>query len=288
MRILLCGHRGWLGQAMQTYLKAHEIYTTEERLETADQCTRLITRYIGTVDRVVCCIGRTHGRVSEHLYNSSAIDTIDYLEDHPDDNMRDNCTVPLALALACASHGLHMTYLGTGCLFTSRPDQPPVTTDAVPTFTGSAYSRVKGLVDQLMHQEPLASCVLNVRLRMPFVAGRNRRNFHSKVYAYRHRLASVANSVSVIDTLFPLLVNDIVARRVGTVHLVNPGYVTHEQILDAISVHMGRQLDRQLVTQSHVDMALKAPRSNTILESSYPMATPADQAVAEFCQRVPV
>lgn len=276
MRILLCGHRGWLGQSLRNYLKGHEIYVISERLETAEQCTRLIVRYRERVDRVVCCIGRTHG---------TSEPTVDYLENHPDENMRDNCTVPLALALACASNGLHMTYLGTGCLFTSGPSDMPITTDAVPTFTGSAYSRAKGLVDQLMHQEPLASCVLNVRLRMPFVGpDACARNFHSKVYAYRHRLASMANSVSVIDTLFPLLVDDIVARRVGTVHLVNPGYVTHEQILDAISDN----IERQIVPQSQVDGALKAPRSNTILRSSYPMAVPADQAVSEFCQSVPV
>lgn len=283
MRVLVIGHRGWLARTLIQDLQTSgaEVVCPDARLATANDCAALIAEHAETVHRVVCCVGRTHG---------GGVGSIDYLEDQPAINLRDNCKVPLALALACAAHSLHLTYLGTGCIFMSTPADPPVPPAAVPTFHGSAYSRVKGVVDELLHQEPLASHVLNVRIRMPFVDSPEpcSRNFHSKVYAYRHNLASVPNSVTVTGTLFPLLVRDITARRVGTVNLTNPGYVTHEQVLDAVAAGMGQgPLPRTLVPHQQVEASLRGQRSNTILESSYPEAPPASDAVRRFCLHTP-
>lgn len=281
MRVLIVGHRGWLAQALIRQFKkqGHGIVVPDVRLATANDCKALIATHGASVDRVVCCLGRTHGLT---------MGSIDYLEDKPEVNLRDNCKLPLALALACIATNLHFTYLGTGCIFMSTPNDPPMTTDASPTFHGSAYSRVKGVVDELMHMEPLASHVLNVRIRMPFVGGAvSPRNFHSKVYAYRNSLASVPNSVTDTDTLFPLLVQDILRERVGTVNLTNPGFVTHEQVLDAVGAQMGSRIPRTLVPQKQVEDGLMSARSNTILESSYPMAPSAEEAVYAFCMRTP-
>lgn len=285
MRVLVLGHRGWLAGPLIEHLRRDgmDVVTTPDRLASAAACAEVVAKYAATVDRVVCCIGRTHG---------GSVGSIDYLEDNPAVNLRDNCKVPLALALACVSHNLHLTYLGTGCIFMSTPEDPPVAVDAAPTFHRSAYSRVKGVLDELLHQEPLASAVLNVRIRMPFVSGGfSPRNFHSKVFAYRHNLASVANSVTVVDTLLPFLVGDIRRGRVGTVNLTNPGFVTHEDVLNAVEEQLPPErqpLARTLVPHQQVEAGLKSQRSNTILESSYPMALSALNAVRLCCASTPV
>ena len=87
-------------------------------------------------DRVICCIGRTHG---------PGVPNIDYLEDKPDINIRDNFFAPQVLAKLCENRGIHMTYIGTGCIFDSRDNyKKTYTEDDLPDFKGSAYSLVKG------------------------------------------------------------------------------------------------------------------------------------------------
>jgi dTDP-glucose 4,6-dehydratase len=271
---LVLGANGWLAQPLAAELdRLGRVVRATDRLGSAAACDRLLDRYPEAA-HVVCCIGRTHG---------PQCDTVDYLEDHPEANDRDNLLVPLALALACAQRGRHLTYLGTGCIFQTAATEPPVPPDAAPTFRGSAYSRAKGVVDELLHLPLLAAAVLNVRVRMPFAGGP--RDFHRKVYRYRHSLASAANSVTVVPTLFPLLAADIARGRTGTVNLTNPGYVTHEQVLDCVAAAAGRPIARTLVP---VEPRAKARRSNTVLESSYPDAVPALDAVRQFCLANPV
>lgn len=85
---------------------------------------------------VLSVIGRTHG---------PGCGTIDYLEskDRLVDNVRDNLYGPLSLCLLCKEKNLHLTYLGTGCIFKYDGDKLFTEEDG-PNFFGSSYSVVKG------------------------------------------------------------------------------------------------------------------------------------------------
>ena len=69
--------------------------------------------------------------------------------------MRDNLFSPLYLALLAERHLKHLTYIGTGCIFTYDEDHPfaDETTGFLetdrPNFFGSSYSTVKGFTDRL-------------------------------------------------------------------------------------------------------------------------------------------
>lgn len=177
-------------------------------------------------DRVVSAVGRTHGPGQP---------TIDYLEsrDRLAENLRDNLYAPMALAAACRNVGAHLTYLGTGCIFSRDDPREHAYRDVDdPDFFGSAYSTVKGFTDRLMRG--LADCgdmVLNVRIRMPITGDRHPRNFVTKIASYA-RVCSVPNSMTVLPTLLPVMVDLVKRAEIGTVNLVNPGLITHNEILD--------------------------------------------------------
>ena len=70
---------------------------------------------------VFCFIGRTHGSIDGKVYT-----TIDYLEQEGKlvDNIRDNLFSPINLAKICEEEKVHLTYLGTGCIFKFDEEHP--------------------------------------------------------------------------------------------------------------------------------------------------------------------
>ena len=108
----------------------------------------------------------------------------DYLEQEGKlvDNIRDNLYAPMNLALLCQKLDIHLTYLGTGCIF-EFDDQHPLgkvstgfNEEDKPNFVGSSYSVVKGFTDQLMHR--FEDSCLNLRVRMPIVGEDNPPELH--------------------------------------------------------------------------------------------------------------
>ena len=70
---------------------------------------------------MISSIGRTHGSIS-----GKVIPTIDYLE-YPTklvDNTRDNLFCPLTLMNVAKDHNIHLTYVGTGCIFEYDEEHP--------------------------------------------------------------------------------------------------------------------------------------------------------------------
>jgi 3,5-epimerase/4-reductase len=174
-------------------------------------------------DRVISIIGRTHGEG----YN-----TIDYLEQEGKlrENVNDNLYAPLILADVCKELGIHMTYIGTGCIFTYEDDKKVFTEDDVPNFFGSSYSTVKGFADRLM-KDLYGSDVLNVRIRMPIHSIPHPRNFITKIVNYK-KICSVPNSMTVFDDLLPILVDLMRMGLVGTINMCSPGAISHNEILE--------------------------------------------------------
>ena len=150
-------------------------YRLDDTTEVGAEMNRL------TPDRLVCRVGRTQG---------PGFTIIDYLEQPGKlvENVRDNLYAPISLGLLCRELGIHMTYMGTGCIFEYDGDHPQDSEGArgngfkeedLPNFFGSSYSVVKGFTDRLMHL--LEASVLNVRIRMPIVGEVHSRNFITKI-----------------------------------------------------------------------------------------------------------
>lgn len=325
MRILIFGAKGWIGQQFQSVcLRAHNAGSDIEysaskvsriSLDTQSEIIDEIVAYKPT--HVVSFVGRTHGTVGDRVYS-----TIDYLEqdDKLNENLRDNLAAPLLLAYLCKHAGIHFTYLGTGCIFSyldGEDVERMLRYDGVdgvdgvngnqnegikeiekcykfkesdaPNFFGSSYSIVKGYTDRIMQERNcICESVLNLRIRMPIVARDNPRNFITKIANYA-KVCSLPNSMTVLDEFLPYALVLMQHRHTGTLNFVNPGVISHNEILRMYRAHVNPEFTWANFTVAEQNEILASKRSNNYLDnekllSIFPKARPIYDAV-QHCMR---
>lgn len=302
MKVLLYGANGWIGNQVNNILikGGNDVIIGKERHEKMLEQEIIATK----PTHIMSFIGRTHGSITvvDHEGNETCKEytTIDYLEQPGKlvENVRDNLFSPIVLALLAQKYNIHYTYMGTGCIFTYNDDELLNMCDkndgAVwidgsnisrkggkeeegegkevykfkesdePNFFGSSYSTVKGYTDRLMH---LFSNVLNVRIRMPITADYNPRNFITKILKYK-KICSVQNSMSVLPELLPIMVNMAEKRRTGTINLVNPGTISHNEILYLYKLYIDPTFTWSNFTIEEQQKVLAAGRSNNHLDTT--------------------
>jgi nucleoside-diphosphate-sugar epimerase len=302
MKVLLYGANGWIGSQVNNILLkgGHQVIVGNERHEKMLEQEIIATK----PTHIMSFIGRTHGSIttvdSEGNETCKEYTTIDYLEQPGKlvENVRDNLFSPIVLALLAQKHNIHYTYMGTGCIFTYNDDELEHMSDkddgAVwvdehrsrrglgageeglgsgvykfkeddqPNFFGSSYSTVKGYTDRLMH---LFSNVLNIRIRMPITADYNPRNFITKILKYK-KICSVQNSMSVLPMLLPIMVNMAEKGRTGTVNLVNPGTISHNEILYLYKLYIDPTFTWSNFSIEEQQKVLAAGRSNNHLDTT--------------------
>ena len=111
MKILIYGHKGWIGTQFISLLKndnSIDFILGQSRVDDTSAILKELDKVQPT--HVVSFIGRTHGKIGDKEYT-----TIDYLEQPGKlvENIRDNLFSPLSLALSCKERKIHYTYLGT-------------------------------------------------------------------------------------------------------------------------------------------------------------------------------
>ena len=263
MKVLFYGHKGWIcGMFIKMWESIYpqdEIIRGEYRLTFEN--TEYVSQEISKVDRVVCMIGRTYGKGED----GKLINNIDYLEDHLQENLNDNLAMPLLLALLCKNQGVHLSYLGTGCIFSRNTweDDYSYTEEDRPDYFGSSYSVMKGATDNLIKQFP---DVLNWRIRMPITNDRHSRNFISKILGYK-KICNFPNSMTYLPDLLPIMVEMTRRRIVGTFNMVNDGLTSHCEILEHYREYQPEH-KYELITETQLDGLLKSKRSNNELDTN--------------------
>ena len=269
VRLIVVGASSFIGGEFMKYLSATKpdfvkklwVYAERISIERYHEIQRDLQMQCPGATHLISFIGRTHGVAPDP-------DNIDYLENKPELNVSDNLIAPYILSKVCKSLKLHFTYLGSGCIFTSDIIQPPLPVDSSPSFFGSAYSRVKGVIDQLMDAQ---EDVLNVRIRMPITTEPHDRDFITKITRYA-KVLSMENSVTVLPDCFPFLLGWMKARKHGTHNLTNHGSIEHEEILKLYKEIIDPSFEIKLMTPAWGPgkeyEELLAKRSNCILESS--------------------
>ena len=266
MKILIYGHKGWIGQQMLKHLSKEQVVKGECRVNNKKLLEKEIKRVKPT--HIISFIGRTHGKIGDKTYS-----TIDFLEQKGKiyENVRDNLFSPLVLALLCKKYNIHLTYLGTGCIFKYDQNHPYekeengfLETD-IPNFFGSSYSVVKGFTDELMHL--LDKTVLNLRIRMPISDDWSPRNFIYKITHYE-KICSIKNSMTVLPEMLPLILQMMKHQRVGTFNLCNPGLISHNEILEMYKEIIDSNFTWKNFTEEEQDKILAAERSNNYLDTT--------------------
>jgi dTDP-4-dehydrorhamnose reductase len=256
MKILFFGYKGWIGSQILELLNSNdnEIITTDIRVDNSKEIEDLI---ISTnPDRIICVIGRTYG---------DNINSIDYLEQKGKlkININDNLYSPFILAFLSNKYNIHLTYMGTGCIFNGYDKE--YNENDEPDFFGSSYSIVKGFTDKIMH---LYDNVLNVRIRMPISSDLDcNRNFINKIINYK-KICNMRNSMTVLPDLLPLLIDMIIKKETGTINLVNPGSITHNEILEIYKENINPEHEWENMTIEEQNKLLLSERSNNILDTT--------------------
>lgn len=267
MKVLIYGSRGWIGEQFCDIMKNKHIeyYRGVSRVDTNDELLNEIIKISPT--HIISFIGRTHGYIDDKQYS-----TIDYLEQDGKlyDNIRDNLYSPLILSHICKEKNIHLTYLGTGCIFKYDEEHPyekeenGFTEDSKPNFFGSSYSIVKGFTDRIM--KLYENDVLNLRIRMPITDIKNTRNFITKITNYK-KICSISNSMTVLPELLPCVLIMMFKHITGTINLTNPGLISHNEILEMYKKYKDPSFTYENFSIEEQREILACDRSNNYLET---------------------
>jgi len=244
----------------------HTVLEASSRLEDLEQVTDELERV--RPDRVVLAAGIT-GRPN-----------VDWCESHRQETFRVNVTGTIHVAKECARLGIHVTNFGTGCIFEYDDAHaiggPGFTETDSPNFTKSYYSHTKALAEGEIARLPGH---LLLRVRMPITADGAARCFLTKIANYP-KIVDVPNSVTVLPTLLPLAVEMMESGDAGIYNFVNPGPVSHAELLLAYR-HMVDPLFQfhTMGMEEHDATAVIAKRSNNALS--------AEKLCGRFPGRVP-
>lgn len=277
MKLLIFGSKGWIGQQLCDLLAKNSqfiIYHAESRADNEKDVEKEIEKI--KPDRIISLVGRTSG---------PGYSTIDYLEQKGKiiENLRDNLYGPMVLALLAKKYSIHLTYMGTGCIFNGYPEKG-YTEEDTPDFFGSSYSVVKGYTDRLMHF--MSDDVLNLRIRMPITSDNSPKNFIKKMMSYK-KICSIPNSMSVLPELLPIMIDMMKNGETGTINFTNPGLITHNEILEMIKEILDPNITWDNFTLEEQRKILLADRSNDYLNTDklsklYPNIMPIKEAVRKI------
>ena len=269
MKVLLYGHAGWIGSQFASLVEssAHTLARGTARCSDVAMLRRELAQE--QPSHVVAMIGRTHGK-----FGDIDFPTIDYLEQPGKlaDNVRDNLTAPVTLAVLCKEKDIHFTYMGTGCIFeydtehTMGPDGVGYTEHSAPNFTRSSYSTMKGATDQIIHSL-FSTTSLNLRIRMPITEHPHPRNFITKITTY-DKICSMPNSMTVLPTLLPCILPLMDKRVVGTLNFTNPGVISHNEILALYRKHVDTNFTWENFSMEDQAKLLASGRSNNRLDTT--------------------
>lgn len=266
MLVLIYGAKGWIGSQFTEYLDSQgtKYISGSSRVDNVVDLRTELDRVNPT--HVISLIGRTSG-----VHDGKVYSTIDFLE-QPGNlvmNVRDNLFSPMVLAMLCKERDIHFTYLGTGCIFSYDDEHTPTENgfreQDLPNFTGSSYSTVKGYTDQLMHL--FDDTALNLRIRMPITRYDNPRNFISKIIRYE-KICSIPNSMTVLDTFFPVFLEMMNTKTSGTFNCTNSGTISHNEILTMYRDIVDSKFEWKNFTIEEQDRILDSKRSNNYLDTT--------------------
>jgi nucleoside-diphosphate-sugar epimerase len=262
-KVLVWGGKGWIGEQFIPVLESRGWAVTQASSRADNRDAVLAEVRSVNPTHIVSLIGRTHG---------PGFSTIDYLEQAGKlrENLNDNLYAPLVLAGVAKQLGLHMLYMGTGCIFeydSEHTTEVGFTEESKPNFFGSGYSTVKGFTDRLMGEE-FGDTVLNVRIRMPISAKPGPRNFISKIISYK-RICSIPNSMTVMEDMLPRLAECMEKKVRGTLNATNPGVIEHRTILNWYrEYHNSDHTWEEIDNSELVSNCVKAGRSNNLLDTT--------------------
>ncbi|KAM9965339.1 hypothetical protein ACTFIW_005155 [Dictyostelium discoideum] len=258
--IIYGGKSGWIGQKIIELLKLNdniEYHISECRLENRESILNELDKIKPT--SVINCAGVT-GKPN-----------VDWCEDNKQETIRSNVIGTLNLIDCCYLRSIHITNFATGCIYKYDKNHPMYSgigfkEEEEVNYFESHYSVTKQMVEKLAkHYE---SNTLTLRLRMPISENLNEpRNFITKIMSYE-RVVNIPNSCTVLPDLLPIAIDMSIKQIKGVYNFVNPGVISHNEILDLYTLIINPNFKYQNFTEIEQSKILKCGRSNNHLDTT--------------------
>jgi dTDP-4-dehydrorhamnose reductase len=262
--IYLLGGSGYVGQAYQALLRRRAIPFRSLSRSEVDYTDR---------DRLAAALrqGRPEFLINAAGYTGKP--NVDACEVHKAECLLGNAVLPGVVADACEAAGVPWGHVSSGCIFSGDgPGRNGFTEADEPNFTFrtnhcSFYSGTKALGEEVLAGRP---SVFVWRLRIPFGAVDNPRNYLTKLMRYE-RLLEATNSISELDEFVGATLACWTKRvPFGTYNVTNPGRVTTSEVVELIrrSGVCPKNFTFFRDEAEFMRVAAKTPRSNCVLDPS--------------------
>ncbi len=256
-RFLIFGAKtGWIGQKLVDLceLRDLQVVAASSRLENQPDVEKELDNFKPT--HVLLAAGLT------------GTPNVDWCEDHKEQVIRTNVTSTLFLIDACSKRNIHVTNFATGCIF-SYDDEHPIggqgfTEDDAPNFTGSFYSKTKGIVETLLRT--FTNC-LTLRIRMPISSDLHPRSFVTKILSF-NKVVNIPNSMTALDSLLPHSIDLALSNTTGVLNFCNPGTISHNELLELYKHFIDPTFTWTNFSEAECNAILKAKRSNNTLDAT--------------------
>ena len=93
------------------------------------------------------------------------------------------------------------------------------------------------------------------------------KNFIKKITSYE-KICSVPNSMTVLDELVPVAIDMMSKNVTGTMNMTNPGYITHNDILEMYKEVVDPNFTWKNFTREEMSKILLSERSNNYLDTT--------------------
>lgn len=257
MKMLIYGSTGWIGSQLLYLLREKDIniFESSVRLENYHD-----------IKKELDIINPTHVLLAAGL---TGMPNIDWCEDNKEKVVSVNIIGTSILADECRKKNIHLTYLGTGCIYEyddthTIENKIGFVEDDIPNFEGSFYSKTKIIIENILK---LMNNVLILRIRMPLSDDLHPRNFITKIIKYK-KVINIPNSMTVLNDLLPVVIDMLLKSKTGIYNFTNPGLITHNEILTLYKKYIDPSFEWSNFTLDELSNVIKGKRSNNCLDSS--------------------
>jgi nucleoside-diphosphate-sugar epimerase len=253
--VLLYGANGYFGSHMLKHLERAGLPFVLGKARLEDRPS-LVAEIAAIKPRYVICAAGLAGTPN-----------IDWCESHKQETIRVNVIGTLNIADACFVNNVHCSVFGSGCIYEYDATHPMGSgigfkEEDTPNFQGSFYVKTRVLLEPLALQFPN---LLYLRVRFPISDDMHARSVLSKLIGYE-KVVNVPNSFTVLDDLLPLVPKMAEKGLTGLVNLVNPGVISHNELLQFYKEYIDPELSWKNFTVEEQAQVLKAGRSNNELD----------------------
>ncbi|KAI4189643.1 MAG: hypothetical protein LQ348_003775 [Seirophora lacunosa] len=239
---------GYVGNQLKDILleQGKRVVISRARIESREQVLSELKRHKPT--RVINCAG------------VRGTPNADWCEDHKVETIRSNVLGALNVVDTCHRLGIHVTHIGSACIYTSTEKEPhgPFKETDEPFYAGSWYGRSRLLCEQAIRHYPN---LLLLRIRIPIGADLHKNNHVARMLKFEKVVDSTGGSAIILSE------NDETVSQLIN-HQVTPGEISNVEIMQLAKRYIRPNLEWQTFGLDEMLNTVKAPRAVCVMDST--------------------